>query len=1499
MGPPPDDPLAPFHPLVAAWFGERIGAPTEVQRLAWPRIAEGAHLLASAPTGSGKTLAALLWAVDRLLTRAWEPGAIRVLYVSPLRALNNDLRRNLLVPLAELTARFEAAGGDPPRLGVVTRSGDTPPDERRRMLRHPPEILITTPESLNLLLTARTSRVLLDALETVILDEIHAVAGTKRGTHLITAVERLASLSGEFQRIALSATVAPKQRIAAWIGGWELLTPAVGNEEPHYRRRPVEIVEATPERRYDLSVTYRAPGAADGESSAWPGIVAEVRRSLGQNRSTLVFCNSRRTVEKLTRLVNEAEGSQRVWAHHGSLAREVREVVEERLKRGELAGIVATSSLELGIDIGALDEVLLVSTPTSIASAAQRIGRAGHRVGGIGRGRFLPLHAKDLLDAAVMVRAVEEGEVEPLSPLDGPLDVLAQVIVSMTAGETWDIPELLAVLRCAEPYHGLTRRQLDGVLEMLDGKHRGRPVPELRPLVSLDAVEGTVRARAGADRALYRGGGTIPDRGYYHLRRAGSGSKIGELDEEFVWERRLGDQFTLGVQSWRIESITHNDVLVEPAGGPGAMPPFWRADDRDRGAFLSERIAHFLEEAEAHLDDPALREQLVNQSHLTEGAAAALIELLRAQRHATGVLPHRRRIVAERSLEGAPGGEGGGLVLHTFWGGRINRPFAIALQGAWRRRGGTHLEATIDDDAVGFAAPEGVRARDLVSMLEPEEIEQSLREELGATGFFGARFREAAGTALQLPRQGFGRRTPLWVSRQRARQLLDRVGHLPEFPLLLEAWRSALVDHFDLPRLRELLDELRAGRIALVEVTTRVPSPFAAEATWKRTNELMYRDDTPASRAAAPSAGLLRELVHAGSLRPKIPRALAEEFERKSQRLWPGYAPRGASELLDWLRERIVVPPGEWDALLEAASEASEDPPGHLLAAIGKKLAGVAFSVDEPPRFVAALEALPRLSAALGRTPRELTLVPLVPAVSETVLRRTLSRLARTALIEEADPLAELLADLLRYHGPVSPRRLAEPLGVPDAALRDALETLESSGRAVIDAVTDDAAEPQLCDADNLERLLRRVQRARRRPFEALSPARLPSFLAAWQGIAGREGGAAALARLVEQLAGLPLPAALWESDVLPVRVEGYLPGQLDELLAAGEVEWLGAGEKKIALLPAGEGELFVDADAERVSTARARLLELFPDVAGRYPLEALAARSGSTTGETTRRLWALAWDGLATTDSFAPVRAGLAAGFAPAEPHRVEAPGPRGAGRGGRRLRFAAWRTTRAFGGAWSPLFPCDPPADALERDELERARARVLLQRYGVVFRELTARELPPLAWGRLFRALRLLELSGEAVAGQFFEGSSGVQFALPEAIETLSGLREEGPPFFLSAADPASVCGLGLPGLPAGLPRRLPTNHAAFAGARLVAATERRGRALSIFAERDDPALEAALGLLRFLLGQRVRTPSVVVETINGERAAESPWEPLLAGAFHVSRDGGALRLRGRAP
>ncbi|MEM8995009.1 MAG: DEAD/DEAH box helicase, partial [Acidobacteriota bacterium] len=683
----PDDALEPFHPLVQAWFREEVGTPTEAQALAWPRIAGGEHVLVSAPTGSGKTLTAFLWALDRLLTGAWPGDRLRVLYISPLRALNTDVRRNLQKPLGALKRRFADAGTPAARVQVMTRSGDTPQSERRKMLRHPPEILVTTPESLNILLTSRSGRNLLGDVRCVILDEIHALAASKRGTHMLTAVERLAGLSGEFQRIALSATVRPMELVAEMVGGYERLDV---DGEARYAARPVSIVRSKASKVYDVGVRFpveRDPESELDDDSMWRMLTRDFRKVIERNRSTLLFANSRRMTEKATRLINMEASSELAYSHHGSLSREVRSVVEKRLKDGELRAIVATNSLELGIDIGELDQVLLIQTPRSVASAVQRVGRAGHGVGQVSRGVFYPTHGRDLLEAAVVARAVAEQDIEELRPVRQPLDVLAQVVLSMCVGEARGIDELYDRIRSSWPYRHLLRRHYDRVLDMLAGRFAETRVRELKARVHLDRVRGTVKARPGVERLLYMAGGTIADRGYFALRHRDTMAKIGELDEEFVWERSVGDSFTLGTQSWRIERITHNDVLVAPGRGPAGIAPFWRADAQDRGYDFCQKVGAFLERAESRLKDAPFKDALRTDWLLGETAAEELLSYLSEQREATGGhLPRRDRLLVEHT--GDRMGKSGSrqVILHTMWGGSVNRPFGMALAAAWEEK---------------------------------------------------------------------------------------------------------------------------------------------------------------------------------------------------------------------------------------------------------------------------------------------------------------------------------------------------------------------------------------------------------------------------------------------------------------------------------------------------------------------------------------------------------------------------------------------------------------------------------------------------------------------------------------------------------------------------------------------------------------------------------------------------------------------------------------------
>lgn len=1478
--------LSIFHPIIGRWFAERVGTPTAVQAAAWPVIASGRHALVTAPTGSGKTLTAFLWAINQLATGAWPRGRLRVLYISPLKALNNDVRRNLLTPLFELRGAFERAGEPFPEVDVATRSGDTEQSERQRMVRRPPEVLITTPESLNLLLSSPRARAMLSNLETVILDEIHFVFGDKRGTHLITAVDRLVPLSGEFQRVALSATIKPLSAVADFVGGYELRREG-GTAE--YVKRPVEVI--APEQRKDYEVRVRFLGAAEDNAPPagglfpyWRRLAVELKRIIARNQSTLLFTNNRRLCERLSMLINEDEDHLIAYSHHGSLSREMRAVVEQRLKHGELKAIVATSSLELGIDIGALDEVVLIETPMTVSSAVQRVGRAGHQVGAVSRGILFPVHGRDLVNAAVAARGILERDIEPVRPVTCPLDVLAQVIVSMAGIEKWDLDALYDALRASWPFHGLIRKHFDLVVDMLAGRYEDSRLRALQPLVAVDRIDNTIADRPGALRTLYSSGGTIPDRGYFTMRHAATKAKIGELDEEFVWERRIGHTFALGLQSWRVSRITHSDVFVEPVAPKLRDVPFWRAEEINRGAKLSAQVGAFLEWAEERMDDPDWPDALGREYGLAPEAAGALVSFLRLQRNTTRCdLPHRHHVLIEYFHDQDAPEEGTRVMIHTLWGARVNRPFAAALAEAWEARFHQHLEVSADNDGLLVGLPEDAEGVDFFALVPPEDVEVLLRRRLEQTGFFGARFRENAARALLLPRAGFNKRTPLWLTRLRAKRLFEAAARYDDFPILIETWRTCLHDEFELPELKIRLEEIRSGATRCTEARTAAPSPFVRNGLWRLTNQLMYEDDTPVTaRVTNLSDELLREAVFDAELRPEIPEAVLRDFERKAQRVFPGYAPGSPSEVLEWVKERLFIPESEWKELQVALKRDHKAKLAEWIAEIAPKTVRIAFAAGGSG--IAALENLPRMARAFA-------VMPEAARAERLDGEPVTDAFATPPDPDEADAtLEEWLGEWLRFYGPVTRDRLLSLVPIDAARIDAALASLAEAEAIVV------LPEGAVCDSENMEMLLRLTRAAARPDFEPLPIERLPLFLARQQAVAGEDGETDGVYRVLERLFGYPMPAHLLESEFLPARLRPYRTSMLDVAMTETDLAWYGCEKGRIALTASYSRELFVqpaDSDNEKEALWADVRPRLFADVRGRYDFMGLLRHTGLSVAELTDSLWEFVWNGHVANDSFAALRKGIENDYKAvevAEEHRRSF-----------RRRLGAWKASQSYRGNWFAFEPVAPEADALDREELNKERVRVLLDRYGILFRELLAQEAPSLRWGALFRALRLMELAGEIVAGCFFEEIPGLQFISPRMLRELQAAPDQDRVWWINAADPASLCGIDIKPLKRTLPKRIPSTHLVYQGTDLVLVSRRNGKDLDFRVPPDHPRLGDYVAVLDHLLTRDFQPePSIGIATINGIPAPKSPYLPRLRDHFEVTVDWKKATLwRGAVP
>ncbi len=1477
--------LSFFHPLIRQWFSEKVGTPTDIQDRAWPEISAGRHVLVTAPTGCGKTLAAFLWGINQLMSGVWPRGSVRVLYISPLKALNNDVQRNLLKPLRELREYFSRAGASFPELHVLTRSGDTPGEERRRMVRKPPEILITTPESLNLLLSSRSGRSMLTGIATVILDEIHAVVGTKRGTHLITAVDRLVPLSGEFQRIALSATVNPPERVAEFVGGFHRTGEG---RDSHYEKRRVSIIRSLQAKAYEIKVCFpRDAREKMVDGSWWPALIDAFRENISRHRSTLLFANSRRTTEKVTRLINDTESSELAYAHHGSLAREIRLAVEQKLKNGELKAIDATNSLELGIDIGSLDQVVLIQTPRSVSTALQRIGRSGHSVGEVSRGLLFPTHGRDFIDAAVMARAILDQDIEEVRPVEAPLDILAQVILSMTAMERWDIDELYAFFKTTYPYRNLLQRHFDLVLEMLAGRYADSRVRELKARVSLDRVDNTIQARSEVPYLIYTSGGTIPERGYFDLRLKDTRAKIGELDEEFVWERSLGETFTLGTQLWRIEKITHNDVEVVPVRSTAGIFPFWKAEEQDRDFHFAERVGLFLEHADRRINDADFKQELLERHAMEEAAADELIGFLKLQKEATGSgLPHRHHLLIEQVEDPAARGDLKQVILHTFWGGRVNRPFALALSQAWEEKEHKPLQFILNDDAVLLMLPHEFRTEDLFSLVTPENIESLLRRKLEQTGFFGARFRENAERALLLPKAGFKRRMPLWLIRLRSKELLATVRAYEDFPVLLETWRACLEDEFDLPHAKAVLDELREGAIRVSGTVTRASSPFAGNLVWKQTNKYMYEDDTPLfARESALRPDLIKEILFSAHLRPKIPLDVIRVLDGKLKRTAPGYTPGSALELLDWVKERLLMPEPEWKELAAAIRRDLDQDAGEWLRAGARKL----FWISWPGvrhRLLSSLETLPKVLVAFRLHPDVVSVQPAVSGENAEALRRRVMSFLRevpeAARAPEEYDLTNFLSGWLAYYGPMEKEGLLNLLGITIERLDEAIEPLIESQDVIMDRFGEGSRLLEICDSENLGMLLRMARRYRQPSFQALPLEQLALFLASFQGVTPRGESLDELQERLEQLFGWSAPAAAWEEHLLPARMRPYRSEWLDSLTDSSELIWFGCGQRRISLAFREDLELFRSPARDEEGRDGRELDHLIPDRRGRYSFFDITELSHLDSVHATELLWKEAWKGHVTSDSFRTVRKGAMTGFTAQALSSGALPVSRRSG-------FNRWKVTRPMEGHWLRIDAPPAERDILEEEELVKDRIRQLFKRYGIIFRELLANELPPLQWRAVFRSLRLMELSGEVLSGYFFEGVSGPQFISPEAFRVLQEPLPQENLFWINATDSASLCGLGLESL-RGLPPRVASTHVVYHGGRLVMISKRLGKSLDILVTPEDAHLAGYFVLFKDMLSREFKPlQKISVEIVNGVPVLQSPHaEALRQFGFKTARN-----------
>ena len=1556
-----DSVLDLFHPVTAAWFRAVFEGPTQPQREGWPAIASEDSTLILAPTGTGKTLTAFLWCLDRLMLQPREAAPIperpkgkrtkkpaglpagvgvRVVYISPLKALAVDVERNLRSPLQGISNMAQRMSVPVHTPEISVRTGDTPASDRARFSKHPGDILITTPESLYLLLTSNAGEAL-RTVETVIIDEIHALVPSKRGAHMALSLERLETLTGRrVQRIGLSATQRPLEEVARFLGGTEGKPQTVQagdeNENAGIKFRPVTIVNAGARKRLELTVEVPVEDMAKlGEiqdtpsgpasqgpkrSSIWQSIHPRLLEIIREHQSTILFVNARRIAERLAGAINELAGEQIARAHHGSLAAAQRSEIEELLKAGHIRALVATSSLELGIDMGAVDLVIQIEAPPSVASGMQRIGRAGHQVGAPSKGIIFPKYRADLIACAAVTRAMHEGHVESTRYMRNALDVLAQQIVAIVAhpplppeeaqrrmerfrSDEEDAPglaydTLLHIIRSCSGYAGISTQVFEGVLDMLAGRYPSDEFGELRPRITWDRTKQWITPRQGVKKIAILNGGTIPDRGLYGVFLSGERSKpirVGELDEEMVFEARTGETFILGASTWRIDEITHDRVLVSPAPGEPGKMPFWHGDQAGRPLEFGRRIGALIRELR-DLPRSAAITRLINEHNLDQRAAENALRYIADQEVATEQVPDDRTIVVERVRDELGDWR---VCIMTPFGSRVHAPWAMAVQGRIRAAGASDVETMWSEDGFVVRFPETDGAPDVDPFFpEAQEANDFVQRQLGSTALFAAKFREASSRALLLPRRRADGRTPLWQQRKRAYDLLSVAARYPEFPMLLEAYRECLRDVFDMPALSEILRSIEQRQIRVHTVDSRTPSPFASTLLFSYVANYIYDGDAPLAERRAQALSIdqdqLRELLGDADLRELLDRNAIEETEEQLQMLADDYRARSMDGLHDMLLRLGDLSPAE---LLRRSTS-----PEVAITAdrLSKARRALLLRVAGEKRWIAVEDAA-RYRDALG--------VPLPPGLPTAFLQAV------------PDASTDLLRRYARTHGPFTTREIAARFELPLETAEAILQKLVGTGRIMEGAFRPGGQEREWCDVEVLRTIRRRSLAKLRKEVEPVEQQTLARLFTHWQGVLTPRRGLDALLDVVETLQGAPLPASLLETEILPARIANYKPADLDTLIAAGEVTWAGLdpiGERdgRIALyladklpllwpLATQQGAALIEAGSN-TRDREEKVLEYLRGHGASFFQNLHDGTGGGFANETLEALWNLVWRGAITNDSLQSLRAytnrDTSASRKPARRVHNQA------------ANFRSRRTTPPTAqGRWA-LHPSygDTSRNATE---WSHAEAHQLLQRYGVVFRETAHAENLPGGFSAIYDVMKALEESGKIRRGYFAAELGATQFALPSALDLLRSLRSKRPDtdpemVVLAATDPANPYGALLKWPVAGEGVSLQRSVGArvvLADGALVAYMRRGNANIQVFLPDEEPTRGTIMrSLARYFVvmaqmqgrsndeAERNGGIGMFLQTINGVNVAEHPMaRALLDAGFQAAPMGFNLR------